>query len=515
MEHLLQKVSIAKVMSFLDGFLGYNQVAVHPDDQEKISFTTPWGTFMYSKMPFGLMNAGAAFQRAMDIAFVGEKDKFVLIYLDDMTISSSSHQDHLQHLKKVFLKCRRFGISVNPKKSQFALEEGKLLGHIVSAADVKIDPERVKAIQTLFVPRSKKDIQSFLGKINFVRRFIPNFAELAYALIKSLKAFRIYILHSKVISYVPSASVKDVLMQLDVDGRRAKWISKLIKFNIELKPTKLVRGQGLAKMMAEENCRMLDMNWISKNAGDRQTEEAIVGHDHSLIENLASCEWYDKIAQNLLKLEVPLGLSSSQARTIKLRVAKLCIHENLLYWRDPSRILLRCLDKEQSVEVMHQFHSSICGGHHYWKTTTHKILRAGYYWPALFYDVFSFARSCDKCQSGQHRWILIAIDYFTKWIEAIPTRKVDHQAIIKFLIENIFTRFGCPHKLVTDNAATIMAKELVDMCDSMGIKLVHSTSYYLQGNGLAESSNKSLIRIIKKLLEDNKRNWDSKLKFAL
>eukprot|EP00253_Pinus_taeda_P035287 PITA_35287 len=86
---------------------------------------------------------------------------------------------------------------------------------------------------------------------------------------------------------------------------------------------------------------------------------------------------------------------------------------------------------------------------------------------------------------------------------------------MKFLTENIFTRFGRPHKLVINNAAAFKAKELVDMCDSMGIKLVHSTSYYPQGNGLAESSNKSLMRIIKKLLEDNKRNWDSKLKFAL
>jgi hypothetical protein len=76
------------------------------DDQEKTVFTTPWGTFMYAKMPFGLMNVGATFQRAMDIAFVGEKDKFVLIYLDDITIYFSSHEEHLKHLKRVFLKCR-------------------------------------------------------------------------------------------------------------------------------------------------------------------------------------------------------------------------------------------------------------------------------------------------------------------------------------------------------------------------------------------------------------------------
>ena len=95
MEHLLQRLSRASVMSFLDGFFDYNQVSIHLDDQEKTVFTTPWDTFMYAKMPFGLMNVGATFQRAMDIAFVGLKDKFVFIYLDDLTIYSNSHEEHL------------------------------------------------------------------------------------------------------------------------------------------------------------------------------------------------------------------------------------------------------------------------------------------------------------------------------------------------------------------------------------------------------------------------------------
>jgi hypothetical protein len=82
----------------------------------------------------------------MDIAFVGEKDKFVLIYLDDIIVYSSSREEHLNHLKRVFLKCRQFGISMNPKKSQIALKKGKLLGHIVSTEGVKVDPARVEAI---------------------------------------------------------------------------------------------------------------------------------------------------------------------------------------------------------------------------------------------------------------------------------------------------------------------------------------------------------------------------------
>jgi hypothetical protein len=108
-------------MSMIDGFSGYNQVSILPEDKENMAFTTPWGTLMYTKMSFGLMNAGATFQCAMDIAFIGEKDKFVVVYLDDITVFSKYDKEHCCHLRKVFLKCRSFGISLNPKKSLFAM----------------------------------------------------------------------------------------------------------------------------------------------------------------------------------------------------------------------------------------------------------------------------------------------------------------------------------------------------------------------------------------------------------
>jgi hypothetical protein len=113
---------------------------------------------MYAKMPFGLMNAGATFQGAMDIAFIGEKDKFVIIYLYDITIFSRYDKEHYQHLRRVFSKCKRFSLSLNPKKSLFSMQEGKLLGPIVLTEGVKIDSSKVEAIQTLSLPRSKKEV---------------------------------------------------------------------------------------------------------------------------------------------------------------------------------------------------------------------------------------------------------------------------------------------------------------------------------------------------------------------
>ena len=129
---------------------------VFPEDQEKTTFTTPWGTFMYAKYPFGLMNAGETFQCAMDITFAEEKEKIVVIYMDNITVYSRWAKDHIRHLKRVFIKFRRYGISLNPRKSNFALEEGKFLGHIISKEEIRIDLDKVKGILKVEEPRSKK-----------------------------------------------------------------------------------------------------------------------------------------------------------------------------------------------------------------------------------------------------------------------------------------------------------------------------------------------------------------------
>ena len=113
---------------------------------------------MYAKILFELMNVGATFQRAMDISFADERDKFVVIYMDDIIVYSMFVKDHVKHLERVFIKCRKYGISLNPRKSNFALEEGKLLGHIISKEGIMIDPDSVSGILKVEEPRSKKEI---------------------------------------------------------------------------------------------------------------------------------------------------------------------------------------------------------------------------------------------------------------------------------------------------------------------------------------------------------------------
>ena len=129
-------------------------------------------------MPFVLVNVGATFQRAMDIALRGLINKSIVVYLDDIIVYSKNREDHVPHLKSIFERCRWYRISLNPKKSISTMEEGTLLSFVISPKGIIIDPGRIEAIKDIVLFHNKKAMQSFLGKINFVIRLISNFAKI-------------------------------------------------------------------------------------------------------------------------------------------------------------------------------------------------------------------------------------------------------------------------------------------------------------------------------------------------
>ena len=366
-------------------------------------------------------------------------------------------------------------------------------------------------------------------------------------MIKDLKYFRVYILHSNVVAYAPSIAVKDILTQPDPEGRRVKRIVVLLEYDLEIKHTKLIKGQGLAKLMAETGVEDMNISFLDISNVLDQTHQ-----DPDISEDFLASPWYRDIIYVLKNLQAPLELTGTKARSVKLKSSRYYIINGFLYWKDPRGVLLNYLLEAKVMEKMNEFHKKDCGGHLLWKTTTYKILRVGFYWPTLFPDVYKETSTCHECQifegkrklkplplvpisveapfqqwgldftgeinpisSGQHKWILTAIDFFTEWIEAIPTRQATDTIIIDFLLSHILSRFGCPRRLITDNAQAFSSSRLVKFCNEYNIVLSHSTTYYPQGNGLAESSNKSLMRTIKKLLQENKKAWNAKLIYAL
>jgi hypothetical protein len=204
------------------------------------------------------------------------------------------------------------------------------------------------------------------------------------------------VLHSKVIAYVPSASVKEILIQPDIDGRRSKWIANILEFDIEIKPTKLVKGQGLSRLLVESNYKALGVNFINSYSENQQAE--LSDEDPQLTPPLAGCTWYKDIIFFLQKLQPHDGMEKSKVRALKLKSIKYCLIDQVLYWKYPLGVLLRCIDPQEAQNIMYDFHEILCGGHHFWRTTTYKILRVGYFWPSLFTDVCSKIRACVKCQ---------------------------------------------------------------------------------------------------------------------
>eukprot|EP00253_Pinus_taeda_P005698 PITA_05698 len=568
MEQILQSVAGSELMSFLDRFSGYNQILVHPDDQLKTTFRTKWGTYAYQKMPFGLINAGATFQRAVDITFKGLINRTVVVYLDDITVFSRERSNHLQDLNQIFQHCKKYGISLNPKKSFFALDQGKLLGFIVSKDGIYIDPDRINEISEVPFPHNKKSMQSFLGQINFVKIFIayfsqiilplqtmikknlvfkwgvpekeafelikksiinaptlntPNFsnhftlytiasdssyaavltqindhnleapisfyssnlqgAELnysevekqAFAVYKVVKHYRPFLLKAHIKVIVPFSSVRQLLIQRELGEKRANWVTTLQEYDIEIKPAKIVRGQGFCRLLASAS-------------------------------------------------NIPESNDTDPPETIN----------------------------QEAQRVLQELYDGPAGGHFGADTTAHKVIHAGYYWPTLFRDAHEYVRKCPSCQtssgrlkksafplqpinikqpfeqwgldiigeitpnsSKQHKYILIATNYFTKWVEAIPLKTTNSESIIEFIDQFIITRFGVPNALVFYNASCFSGNAMFDFAIKRGFKLKYSANYYPQGNGLAESTNKNLIKIIKRTIEQNHKTWHKSLIFAL
>ncbi|MCQ7416301.1 reverse transcriptase domain-containing protein [Salmonella enterica] len=173
--------------SFMDGFSGYNQIKMAPEDQEKTTFITLWGTFCYKVMPFGLKNAGATYQRAMVTLFHDLMHKEIEVYVDDMIAKSKPGEEHATILRKLFERLRKFKLKLNPSKCTFGVTSGKLLGFVVSHEGIRVDPDKVKAILEMPPPRTQKEVRGFLGRLNYIARFISHLTATCEPIFKLLR----------------------------------------------------------------------------------------------------------------------------------------------------------------------------------------------------------------------------------------------------------------------------------------------------------------------------------------
>ncbi|RLN04398.1 hypothetical protein C2845_PM13G07380 [Panicum miliaceum] len=165
-----------KVISFMDGNAGYNQILMAEEDILKIAFKCPGhlSLFEWVVMTFGLKNAGATYQRAMNYIFHKLIGVSVEIYIDDVVVKLKGHQEHLADLQEVLECTRKHGLKMNPNKCAFGVSAGQFLGFMVHERGIEVNRKNIDAINKVVAPQNKTELQSLIGKVNFIRRFISN-----------------------------------------------------------------------------------------------------------------------------------------------------------------------------------------------------------------------------------------------------------------------------------------------------------------------------------------------------
>ena len=164
-------------MSFLDAFQGYHQIPLATDDQEKTVFVTPVGNYHYKVMPFGLKNAGSTYQLMMTKMFEPQLGKNIKIYIDDMVVKSKLVSEHLVDLANTFEILRRHKLRLNASKCSFGVGSGKFLRYMVTHWGIEVNPDQIRAINSLQPPRNPKEVQKLTGMMAALNRFISKSAE--------------------------------------------------------------------------------------------------------------------------------------------------------------------------------------------------------------------------------------------------------------------------------------------------------------------------------------------------
>ncbi|XP_070039926.1 uncharacterized protein [Nicotiana tomentosiformis] len=261
--------------------------------------------------------------------------------------------------------------------------------------------------------------------------------------------------------------------------------------------------------------------------------------------------WYHDIKRFLKTKKYTEQASGDQKRTIRRLASCFFLSGEILYKRTPDLNLLRCVDALEAEKIMNEVHSGVCGTHMNGYVLPKKILRAGYYWIIMEKDCFNFVRKCHQFQihgdlihaspsklhpmlapwpfvawgmdvmgpikpkaSNRHKFILVAIDYFTKWVEAVTFKTVTKKAVVDLVHSNIICRFGISKTIITDNAANLNSHLMREVCEQFKITHRNSTPYRPKVNGVVEAANKNIKKILRKIIQSS-RQWHEKLPFAL
>ncbi|GJS41732.1 reverse transcriptase domain-containing protein [Tanacetum coccineum] len=211
---------------------------------------------------------------------------------------------------------------------------------------------------------------------------------------------------------------------------------------------------------------------------------------------------YEYLTEEILSEE------KRKARAIRRKAGRYAVTNGILYKRSFLGPWLRCVGPLQANYVLREIHEGSCSMHAGPRSVVAKALRSGYYWPTMHADARKLIRECNSCQGpGKVKFLIVAIDYFTKWIEAKPVATITGAQVKKFVYDNIVCKFGLPGEIISDNGKQFRDNPFKDWCEKLCIRQCFASVKHPQANGLVERENRSLDEGIKARLEERSKNW--------
>nr|GEU87259.1 reverse transcriptase domain-containing protein [Tanacetum cinerariifolium] len=505
MDQMLERLAGNEYYCFLDGFSGYFQIPIDPQDQEKTTFTCPYGTFAYRRMPFGLCNVSGTFQRCMMAIFHDMIEKTMEVFMDDFSVFGNSFRTCLSHLDKMLKRCEDTNLCLNWEKSHFMVKEGIVFSHKISKNEIEVDKAKVDVIAKLPHPTTVKGIRSFLGHSSFYRRFIQDFSKIAWPMTRLIE---------KDTSFFFSKECIEAFQTLK---------KKLTESPFELMCDASDFAIGAENLAADHLSRLENphQSVLDKKKIDEtfplETLNVISFHGDS------STPWFAHFANYHAGNFIVKWILSQQ----KNKFFKDVKH---YFWDDPflfkiyaDQVIRWCVYGQEAVDILKACHNGPTGGHHGPNYTAKKVFDFGFYWLTIYRDAHDLVKPCHACQrqgkfsqrdempqnsiqvceifnvwgidfmgpflsSRGNKYILVAVNYLSKWVEAKALPTNDARFVCKFL-KSLFARFGTPRAIISDRGTHFRNDQFTKVMLKYGVTHRLATAYHPQTSGQVEVSN--------------------------
>lgn len=616
-ESALMQFGGAKYFTILDLNSAYHQIPLTLESQRYSAFITPFGSYTYTRLPFGLTVGSQILSRILANVFSDVSWQFLFLYLDDLLIFSNSFQEHMQHIKFVLNRLREAKFTVNPEKASFCASEISYLGYLISQSGIRVNPARIQPILDYPIPKNIRQVRRFVGMCGFYAKFIPHMSDIidplnslkrkaskfkweasqqqAFDTLKhclsnppllhspdfnqqfilqtdaSDKALGAVLQQRRSNKLVPIAYASRLLTASEIhtstyakEALAAVWacerFSKYIEHSHFILQTD---NQALSWLKAQPHCLGKIGRWLYRLSAFSFDVMHIPAVDNLVADSLSRLfeEAPVPIAATILS-DYPLSFTSIElhqkedeecANMIEqlkqgIKLPRFCLQRNLLTFQASLKTRKRVvIPKALQPMILQYFHSSILGGHLGTTKTLHKIAQH-FFWPKMNHTVAEYVRSCSDCllaKPAQHThlglhaaspstrpWecvhidfvgplikstngnigILSIIDTFSKFVILLPVKRITAEITVSYLVDRVFSLFGPPQTLVSDNHSIFLSKAFKDLCFSWGIRHSRTSPYRPQGSHV-ERFHRNLRSSLIIFAHQNQTSWDYYIPF--